>query len=493
MTQVVENHVAALTDHVDKIVLLSGPRASGISKRTLDVVQHGVVDELEYDAVRAPGSSAESLADAIRDRLRELGVSREQSVLHWHNHSLGKNVAQPRAIKELAEDGFQQLLQIHDFAEDYRPDNLCALLEASGANTPGAHADYCYPTNARIHYATLTRYDATVLEALGVAQDVVHVVPNCVAFGEKPPDEKQARRKLIAAAGLPEDARWCLYPVRGIRRKNLGEFLLLSRLLPPGSFAGVTLPPTTEIERKSYERWRRIARDVAPQAIFDAGTFATVSFRENLAASEFVISTSAAEGFGMAFLEPWLARRSVVARRLPAVVSDFEAEGLELDQFYDAVLIPADKTWQDDALKECESAFEDAWRLVPQRFRPAFNGLRDGSGFVDFGRLTPQRQIEVLTRLRSKPEFEASVRELNQDLVNSFSTPPAFDAINQNRELIEDSYSIERAAKRLRSIYQAIFNSSAMVGERSSVKSSVQLVCEGRTFFPCRTESVIHT
>ena len=157
-----------------------------------------------------------------------------------------------------------------------------------------------------------------------------------MSLGSKPlPDHDVCAQKVRLAAQLDANTQWILYPVRGIRRKNIGEFCLLSMLMPEHAVLGVTLPPTTAIEAESYLRWKAFAQTYAPRAVFDAGTWPAVPFLENLAASRRVVSTSVAEGFGMAFLEPWLAGRGVVARRLPGVVDDFEENGLQLDRFYD--------------------------------------------------------------------------------------------------------------------------------------------------------------
>ncbi|MEO1524235.1 MAG: hypothetical protein AAFX06_02310 [Planctomycetota bacterium] len=497
VTQVVENHVAALGDIAERIVLVSGPRASGLSDATLRSVEQVQVDGLEYDAVVESAADAAALATTLREELNQRGLDSEQTVLHWHNHSLGKNVAQPDVVRRLAEFGFRQLLQIHDFAEDYRPSNLLALLRASRAKQAGSFADYCYPVGPKIRYATLTRADARVLESLGVTSSAIDVLPNSVTISDAIPDADEARDKLLSAAGLPSDFRWCLYPVRGIRRKNLGEFCLLSRLFPDGLYAGVTLPPATKIERTSYERWQTIAKELAPQAVFDAGTFNTVSFRDNLAASEFILSTSVAEGFGMAFLEPWLAHRGVIARRLPAVVSDFEQAGLQLDGFYRQLVVPADTAWHAQIETEVAVAFSDAWRDVPEWLRPEPNPVSIAIDRVDFGKLTTRRQIEILHRVHHDAGYRTAICELNSELLESLEVTPE-SVIEHNRQLIADAFSTETATKRLMGVYSALLNASGhkrgterLDRRDSSAASSVQLVCRERDFFPCRTESVI--
>ncbi|KAA5545369.1 glycosyltransferase family 4 protein [Roseiconus nitratireducens] len=514
VTQVVENQVAALSGRIDgTIVLVSGLDQSGIGASTLDRSRQVVVPELDYDRelrrsdrpLADARQRGETIARVLGDRLGEFGIAAEQTVLHWHNHALGKNVAHPAAIKQLAADGWRQLLQIHDFAEDFRPENYARLIDAAGASVPADVAAYEFPQAPGIHYAMLTTADAAVMADLGVAPQRLHVVPNSVSFdGAILPDPDQAWGKIQAAAGLPSDATWCVYPVRGIRRKNLGEFLLLSRLTPPSMYSGVTLEPTTAVERASYRRWRDVAVVCAPRAIFDVGHFPDVTFLDNLSASQFVISTSVAEGFGMAYLEPWLAGRGVVARRLPHVVRDFESAGLRLDRFYDEVVVPVDDRWAGEVRREIAEAYHAAWQSIPIAFRPTVEPASlaaSSSGEIDFALLTADRQVEVLRRMHDDAGFENSVRDRNADLIASLSAPFLSSTIEHNHTVAEREYGNDRAGERLLAAYRQIRTGAAEIGgARSSGVGgkaavlggqAIELLSAQKGFFPCRTE-VIH-
>jgi hypothetical protein len=110
------------------------------------------------------------------------------------------------------------------------------------------------------------------------------------------------------------------------------------------------------VETRSYERWRELAHSVAPQAVFDVGHREDISFSQNLAASDYVLSTSVAEGFGMVFLEPWLSGRSVIARSLPTVAEDFLAAGIDFPLLYDSILIPGNREWIHSCIHESQNA-----------------------------------------------------------------------------------------------------------------------------------------
>ena len=261
---------------------------------------------------------------------------------------------------------------------------------------------------------------------------------------------------------------------------------------------GITLEPTTKIEQDSYRRWRSLAADFAPRAVFDAGMWDGVTFLDNLAASQFIVSTSVAEGFGMAFLEPWLAGRGVVARRLSGVVDDFEAAGLRLERFYDSLLVPGDPDWIAEARCEWIRAFDQAWERVPTAFRPSpFHRGKDAddSARVDFAKLVPARQIAVLRQSHQDSGFLKEIALLNSDLTRSLQLPIDRETIEHNAEIVRSEFSVESATSRLLGIYQRLLEETECEEESprqdAGEATSVELICRGRDFFPCRTESPI--
>ncbi|MCO8121218.1 hypothetical protein NHH03_05670 [Stieleria sp. TO1_6] len=517
VTQVVENQLAALSESISgRVVLASGGRNDGLSQQSLRHSEQLIIEGLDYDAVT--GASIDGLQDRAEQLVNQIAVALQQrklfpdqTVLHWHNHSLGKNVAVPLVVRLLAtQHGYSQLLQIHDFAEDYRPQNYTQLIKGVRTLFPAESEQrvltpFLYPRLDSIRYATLTSGDARALSAVGVDRSRVHVLPNCVTLtDDSPADQSAARAKLCRAAGLPTDSRWCVYPVRGIRRKNVGEFLLLSRLLPVGTFAGITLAPETDIESQSYRRWREIAQVVAPQTVFDAGRIEGISFLDNLSAAEFVISTSVAEGFGMAYLEPWLAGRGVIARRLPNVVNDFQAAGVQLDRFYDAVWIPADADWIGESKRQTRNAFDQAWHGVPAAFRPQWrddlSAVDQSARRIDFAALIPARQIEVLQRMHVDSGFANAIREHNRTLVDWLAAPFATRVIDANADRIQPQYSLARAAEQLITLYRQLpkhKKSDLQSGQSSDFESApdqvsvAEIICGERNYFPCRTETEI--
>ncbi|MEO1616350.1 MAG: hypothetical protein AAFV88_10910 [Planctomycetota bacterium] len=515
MTQVVENHVAALANSSSiEIALVSGGRNDGLTETTRRTVSELVVSALDYDDVldekEQSSPRAPTLAREIARVLSDRDLGPDDTILHWHNPTLGKNTSIPAVIKYLSREfGFRQLLQIHDYSEDYRPDNYVRLAQASIREsklteiTPQTVTDYCYPNSDGIHYATLTNADADVLRGIGIPIDRIEVVPNSVSLSGSDQnvelDAAASKAKICHAFDLGRDRTWGLYPVRGIRRKNVGEFVFLAQLLPESHTLGITLPPTTPIEAESYERWRQVAKECSPKAIFDAGTVDGIGFTDNLAASSFVVSTSAAEGFGMAFLEPWLVGRGVIARKLSNIVDDFEAAGVDLRRFYSSLPVVGRPAWIRERKREYAVALQQAWSSIVDSFGHAFR-IDDGivesdCDQIDFAQLLPQVQMQVIKRVASDAGYLRALRDSAHAVLSSFQAPFESSVLQSNKNRIRDVYCLSSTAEILQQRYAALSSVSVddarqLSGIQSDV-SPLSLLHQSRDFFPCRTERTI--
>ena len=143
---------------------------------------------------------------------------------------MGKNVSAPLAVRRLASLGYRTLLQIHDFAEDFRPDNYRRLTNALSHGSTNQLPAILYPQAEHVFYATLNRRDYRVLIQAGVDQSRLHLLPNPVSTPPVVADSRRARQLANETLGIPAGERLATYPVRGIRRKNVGEMLLWSAL-----------------------------------------------------------------------------------------------------------------------------------------------------------------------------------------------------------------------------------------------------------------------
>lgn len=497
VSQVVENHVRALknTRDIQQIFLASGGRTGGLSTETLAAVTTLSIDDFDYDmhVARAEtiANRAASIKESLTRALYDQGLDRESTILHWHNHSLGKNSAAPAVIGFLAQAGWRLLLQIHDFAEDNRPGNYRQLISACSATDKADVDRYLYPLAAQIHYATLTQADQSALRQIGIPPERANWLPNSVAAPSKiRRSKKESLVKIRREMKLPDDARWTLYPVRGIRRKNVGEFLLLSRWTKPDCYSGITLRPATPIEERSYDRWCEIAINVAPRALFDAASHDSIQLADNLAAADRVLSTSVAEGFGMTYLEPWLSGREVIARRLHSVTDDFKESGIQLTKLYDQISIPGSASWIEESRCQYQSAFQTAWNEIPNKFRPSIFQASVESSSIDFAMLTPERQIETLSRMSRDAGFDNECQQLSASLVRDLISDADDQIIQQNASIVRDRYSIEQAGQSLKTVYGRLMESPIDLEIQAPLNAGVGLdtINAVRRFYPCRTE-----
>jgi glycosyltransferase involved in cell wall biosynthesis len=417
---------------------------------------------VDYDQLSIVREDA--LATDVAALLDAHGFGPGDTVLHIHNHALGKNVSWPGAIERLAQRGYRLLLQIHDFVEDFRPVNYRHLARAWNTDYPHQLAHKQYPQGPGIHYAVLTRRDQQLLTLTGVPKARLHTLPNPVGefVGLKPQGEVASR--VRSELGLPAEAKLVLYPVRGIRRKNLGEFLLHAALSPADTWHAITLAPQNPLEMPSFERWQALADELELRALFDTCGGGPSQFLDALAAADLLITTSVAEGFGMVYLEAWMAGKPLIGRDLPAITHEFKSAGLQLDALYQTLDVPLELLEHRDSLAEAlQLAYEWASDSYGVRLedRDAIASkvarlLADGR--IDFA-LLPSRFQEQLIRAAAKdPEATRSALFAANPGLESKLASGEQDAsvVQHNAAVVRKKYSLKTVSKQLAKTYQRV-------------------------------------
>ncbi len=476
VAQVVMNHLMALDslpgDHaVEQVVLCYSGRRDGWPENFESRLTHlrlseCIVPELDYDNESSRSLTPNKLARKVCDSLREQGCDASNSLLHFHNHALGKNTSLPGAVCEFAKCGFRILLQIHDFAEDFRADNYRRLTEASSQHAAERLPDFLYPQGNQIHYAVLNRRDYAVLSQAGVSESQLHLLPNPVQSPEIKADRSLARSKLAKRFAIESDVRYILYPVRGIRRKNLGEVLLWAAMARSNAIIGVTLAPLNPLERTSYARWQALSKKLQLPCVFEVGGETGLSLAENFAASDGVVTTSLAEGFGLAFLESCLVSRPLMGRDLPEVTSDFVREGLRFSGLHSRLNLPAE--WL--GYHKLVAMFMQKFNAALEAFgRPTLSRLAIEQEFdrmldnelIDFGCLDAAFQEEIIECVVDDRDRFEKVLEINPWLDDTaFSNgAPCVGEVAQNASLVRKKYSLQSIGIRLSFTYQAVMSS----------------------------------
>lgn len=452
VTRVIQSALRALALSVDQAAgaepvacaVIAGEPPSDV----MPVPASGVVEALAYDS-SSRLSAPDVLAEIDAEAARILGGPPD--IWHIHNHSLGKNASVPALVDYLARQGRTIVLQPHDFAEDGRPENYAFLRRLLGGETTAAVGARLYPQGTHVHYAVINRRDWRFLRAAGVPERQLHYLPNAVSADDPESDNDDGT--------LPFAGRLFFYPARAIRRKNIGEFLLWAALADPDDRFAIARAPKNPDARPVYDAWVEFAQRLQLPVDFEFSDQWPGSFSSLLRSAYAHVSTSVAEGFGLAFLEPWLAGRPLVGRKLPEITDEFEHAGLDLSSLYTQLRVPLE--WigcerfaakLEAALARVYAAYDRA--IAPDDVERALTAASTGD-HVDFGRLDEPLQRAVIERVASSPGARAEIRPatvLPRDMPGT---------VQANRTHVEQQFRLLEYGHRLHAIYQTAADSPA--------------------------------
>ncbi len=389
-----------------------------------------VVPELGYDTERpgrqAPAAVAQAVEEAVFSRW-----SGGCDVLHVHNALMAKNRDLLDVLARLQQHGMRLFVHIHDFAEDGRP-----------------HVYFRQEYPADCHYGVINSRDHELLLRAGLRSDGLHLIPNAVVAPG-----------AADAVGQPEEhPPRVLYPVRAIRRKNVGEALLLSLFFESDWQLAFTLPPNSPADIQSYRDWKAFAAANGLPAVFEAGL--ERAFAPLVAGSRLILTTSITEGFGFCYTEPWLYAKPLWGRVIPEICRDFTGNGLRLDHLYARLEVPLD--WFD------RRAFFEKWRSavraaagsfgIPaptQRTAAAEQSFRR-RGRIDFGLLDEAAQRQAIEHLLADPGARKKLAAQNPALADRARWTPGPERIAHNRRVVREHYDLARYGRRLLSVYRQV-------------------------------------
>lgn len=433
VTRVIENTLDSSTFSESGIesVVLSGRPYSGSRIQKTEVIQG-----LDYS------NSSEAIDPQIlvgrMEKSASNSLGQSPDIWHIHNHSLGKNPSLTAAVALLAEKGHYLLLHQHDFAEDGRPDNFLSLKKIYHR---------AYPCSERIHYAVLNSRDYMFVDQLlQGGSSKVHLLANSVLT------ESPTIKNSNETGPLPKNLY--LYPVRAVRRKNLGELALLSMIHPDKHFAN-SLGPTNPAFRPEFENWKDFCQNLNLSVTYGLGENVNSSFPQLVQHAESIITTSVAEGFGLGFLEPWILGKGLCGRNLPEITQDFAKLGISLGHLYERIdvdlkLIDSGSSLLSTINKSLLQFYSDYGENPPQNSTQlAFDSMVREKR-VDFGRLNEKIQREVLEKIMISPMEKVEIR--NQiDL-----TVPKKDLMVKNQNAVRKKFNTEAYGIQLDKIYQEI-------------------------------------
>ena len=416
VTRVIESQLESLRNVPVKVLVGSCPNPETITSRGAELV---IIEELNYlERKKYTDQKALQLLHTLHRKLREHFT--EDTVLHFHNLNLGKNPVVTYAVYLLAKEGARIFNHAHDFAED-RPSNLTFLKEILTDIFLQDMNEVLYPQLPNYHYGVLNSRDLDRLISYGVSRDRISWLPNPVSLSvnTKETDKETAKKEVCASLGLKEDKLLITYPVRVIQRKNIGEFILLSLLFDHVANFTVTQAPKNPVEIEMYRQWINFSEANNIQVVFEAGD--KVDFEKLLAGSDFCITTSYREGFGMVYLEPWLMNTPVAGRDIDYITRDFKEDGFVFPTLYYKLNIP---------------------------------GLK-----VDFKDLNMKMQMEIIGDLKNGRISKQKIFEQNPILSTLFNKV-SDKTIDQNKTIIKNNYSLQGYGIKLQKRYKEITRST---------------------------------
>ena len=440
VTRVIENTIKAWETFgtgPDNYVVLSGRAYSGSKLNNVRIV-----DGLDYAEIKEaplPIVLKQKMEEAARSALGQL-----PDVWHVHNHSLGKNAGLTGAVAELAKSGASLLLQPHDFAEDGRPQNFSNLNHVR---------KLLYPTSGKIHYAALNQRDQVYLEAtIEDGGGPVHLLANAIAQQDNEghtPEQKEITE-------LPHNLM--LYPVRAVRRKNLGEIALLSATHPEFHFAN-SLGPTNPSFLPIYQDWIDYGQNHKLNLTYGLGERTKTSFSAMVNHAQSIINVSVAEGFGLGFLEPWTFGKCLCGRNIPEITSDFSKLGVNLNNLYDELWIDSSMVDQQALQNSISFALQSAYRAYQRKLPKeatfqAFKAINNEFG-VRFGSLNEDLQQQTIAQVKSSTyETDYIRKQAKLEIVEN-------QIIEKNQTAVMKEFSLSAYGSKLLRIYQEVLESPA--------------------------------
>jgi len=365
-----------------------------------------VLPEFDYTV---PGNQTDDHISVLK---KSFSAFDPDAVWWIHNYHLGKNPPFTQVLLEWIQDHQEQkiLLHIHDFPECSRYDNLTDLQAA--VKLP------LYPKTKNIRYITINSRDRSILIASGLPENQVFLLNDPVEeYTREDIDPEQTRKAVREYFGTKDPLLF--FPVRTIRRKNVLEAGLLSRLCLNPAFLIVTLPGISEKEKPYSDVVEDCFNENLIRGAWGTGVrTGTPPFADLISAVDAVISSSVQEGFGYLFINALQWRKPLIARSLPILEGITGIFAGHPHFFYPGVNVPADRQEKKELRKQYKEKFKKlTMHLPPEILKPLSIELEEilGKDSIDFSYLSVPQQVSILRKIEDsgfRKEISSGNREV---------------------------------------------------------------------------------
>ena len=424
VTTVIKQQMHAVKDDCEILMITGEKPENDVAFKTI------VIPEIAYDQPGANQPPPEETAKKIIIEIADHWPS-GCDILHVHNPLLAKNRQFLKILSALKDKDIRLFLQVHDFSEDGRP-------WIYYTNEP-------YPSDC--HYSVINSRDYHILLKSGLKKTGLHLLLNMVTSFNLSPKRKRAKN-------------FVLYPVRAIRRKNIGEAILLSLFYAKDVGLAITLPPNSPRDWHHYNLWKKFAAEKQLNMLFEASE--SHDFTALVQSAKSIITTSISEGFGFSYLEPWTAGQMLTGRRITDICNDFTDKKMILDHLYDKILIPVTRIDMNKFYQKWESCvLENAAQfkvsISATTITQAYERMTSNKN-IDFGILDESFQRQVMTSILTDNKFKNQILELNPFLSDITKNQDHESQIRHNRAIVETEFSQSAYQTRLLSTYHHIIH-----------------------------------
>jgi glycosyltransferase involved in cell wall biosynthesis len=208
-----------------------------------------------------------------------------------------------------------------------------------------------------------------------------------------------------------------------------------------------------------------LARECRLACRFGTSEAGSLDYLDNLAASDVLLTTSVAEGFGMVFLEAALCDRPLTGRDLPEITADFKRLGVRFPWLTAGVTLPraavdvaAARVGLANAYAGVRHAYGfpgDAAQWLPQVSELIEHGP------LDFAMLTPQLQMDLLRRVAAEANLRETLLEENPHV---FRLPDRLEPtvaanVAHNASVVDEHFGLQSSGRRLAELYEIVMAS----------------------------------
>lgn len=389
----------------------------------------------------------ENLDDSVsQDSIREELQNRfaDDNNIWWiHNYHLGKNPFFTGALLDISESTAQSMVfHIHDFPECSRYPLFKRLKDHLNRDL------YTYSNNVR--YAVINSRDYNNLLKAGISEKRLFLLENPLNTSDEkliPSDQTEDKLFKYFNKSFPrwnEKSGYMLYPVRAIRRKNIAEAALIALLTDHNLI--VTLPGVSTTEKEYSDKCRTLFTEGLVPGMFGIGREiekAGVSFKELIASSKIILSSSVQEGFGYLFLNSINWGKPLIARDLDMLDSFRPVFNNYESFFYSSLKIPVkliDRNKIQELYKQKISDLKEFLSLeIRNELNHQLNEILNGE-FIDFSFLPLFMQMKVIKILNNSDDLKKECLEANKRIVNLIEKFYLSDC-SQRIELLKKGWS----------------------------------------------------